>query len=142
MTLDGIDLVYSVLHDSIGSTVDGVILVRASTEFRNLAAPRLRPPRPVGGATVGPLWVGHERETNTVWLDSVAVPLDTNNVLFVDVDSYARPQVAGLARIEPRLEWVPRACDSLAMQQSHELFAGALRARLSDSPRVRAFLFR
>lgn len=150
VTLDGHDVVYSATNDSTGSTVNGVAVIHASAQFRSLPAPHSEPrqwrthgmPRIIGGATVGPLWIGFEQSTNSAWLDSIAVPLDTNNVLFVEIDEQRRSRVVGQARIETRLPVTPNGCDAISHEQRHFLFAEALSGRLRAMPQVRAFLSR
>src|SRR4051812_12974249 len=39
------------------------------------------------GATIGPAWVTFEDEARTYWFDSTPFPMDTNNVLLIEVDS-------------------------------------------------------
>src|SRR5262249_3277848 len=98
-------------------------------------------PRPIGGATVGALWFGHEQSTNTAWLDSTAVPLDTNNTLLVEIDALGKPQVVGQARIETRLP-PPEGCDRVSHETRHQLFEEALWSRLRNVPHARAFVSR
>lgn len=142
-------VVYSARFDSSGTRLQGLIVVRASDAFRSISSTQPQPSqwrvngvtRMLGGATVGPLWVAHEQSTNTVWLDSLPIPLDANNVLLVQVDTTGVAHVAGQARIEPRLSMPTGPCDEAAVAGG-EQFLDRMIARLQESPRVRAFLAR
>ena len=142
-------VVYSARFDSSGTRLQGLIVVRASDAFRSISSTQPQPSqwrvngvtRMLGGATVGPLRVAHEQSTNTVWLDSLPIPLDTNNVLLVQVDTTGVAHVAGRARVEPRLAMPTGPCDEAAVAGG-EQFLDRMIARLQESPRVRAFLAR
>lgn len=142
-------VVYSARFDSSGTRLQGLIVVRASDAFRSISSTQPQPSqwrvngvtRMLGGATVGPLRVAHEQSTNTVWLDSLPIPLDANNVLLVQVDTTGVAHVAGQARIEPRLSMPTGPCDEAAVAGG-EQFLDRMIARLQESPRVRAFLAR
>jgi len=150
LRLGGEDVVYSATNDSSGSTLHGVVVIHAAEQFRSRPAAQSEPPqwrtngarRLIGGATVGPLWVGHEQATNSVWLDSVAVALDTNNVLLVEIDAQGRPQIAGQARIESRLQITPNGCNVVSHQLRHHIFADSLWSHLQRPRQVLAFLNR
>lgn len=145
----GYAVVYSARFDSSGTRLQGLIVVRASDAFRSISSTQPQPSqwrvngvtRMLGGATVGPLWVAHEQSTNTVWLDSLPIPLDTNNVLLVQVDTTGVAHVAGQARVEPRLSMPAGPCNEAAVPGG-EQFLDRMIARLQESPRVRAFLAR
>jgi len=143
------DVVFSATADADSSTLHGLIIVRAPADFLSRPAPTAPPPLwganrmlgPSGGGSVGPLWIVHEEATNTVWIDSLSVPLDsTNNVLLVEVDAHGAVAVAGQARIAS-VPVPPGACDSgggLRYQQVSD----ALWVRFLETPRVRAFVSR
>jgi len=145
----GYAVVYSARFDSSGTWLQGLIVVRASDAFRSISSSQPQPSqwrvngltRMLGGATVGPLWVAHEQSTNTVWLDSLPVPLDTNNVLLVQVDTTGVKHVVGQARVEPRLPMPTGPCDEAAVPGG-EQFLDRMIARLQESPQVRGFLAR
>jgi hypothetical protein len=141
-------IVFKTKPDSGGSSISGAVIVRASEVFRHLPPSRAEPAqwrhdggsRTIAGGNVGPLRIGYEEPTNTAWLDSLPIPLGTNNVLLVAVDTNNRAQIAGQARVEPRLSLAPTHCVPGRTQPGPDVFAEALWARLGDTPRVRAFL--
>jgi hypothetical protein len=145
----GYAVVYSARFDSSGTWLQGLIVVRASDAFRSISSSQPQPSqwrvngvtRMLGGASVGPLLIAHEQSTNTVWLDSLSIPLDTNNVLLVQVDTTGVAHVAGQARIEPRLSMPTGPCDEAAVPGG-EQFLDRMIARLQESPQVRGFLAR
>jgi hypothetical protein len=145
MKVHGTDVVFSIKSDSTDFTVLGLVVVRVPQQFRRTSARRSQPPqwghRLISGGTAGPLWIGHEESTNTVWIDSMAVPLDTNNVLLVQVDARNTLHIAGQARIDARVP-VPNACDGATVERRHAVFRDSLWARFQNSPQVRAFLSR
>jgi len=142
MKVHGYEVAYASTDDSAGTTLEGVVVVRAPREFRSIPAPHSHPAawgqRSIGGGTVGPLWIGHEGSTNTVWIDSLNVPLGSDNVLLVQVDSHGALHIDGKARIAARVR-LPSVCDD-AGQQRYEMFSDTLWSRFQKEPRMRAFL--
>jgi len=148
MEFDGYDLVYSVSTDPAGFTVNSVVLVRGPIQFLRSAVAPVRPrswtvngvPRGLAGGTAGKLSIGHERRTNTTWIDSAQVPMGENNVLLVSLDSGGVPHVAGRARIEPQILESQAACDASTMVERQRWMSGVLQARLHATQAVRDFL--
>jgi hypothetical protein len=146
----GYEVVFAAASDSLGSTLRGLAIVRASADFRSRPpsaatserweSVRLR--HPGSGANVGPLMVVHDASTNTIWLDdSLAVPLTgNNNVLLVDVNAHGAFTPIGQARIEPHFPVPVTACTEAAILQVYHETSDTLWARFQASPPIRSFV--
>lgn len=144
------ELVYAIRYDSAGPQLDAAVVVRALPSWRRRSAPDSQPRswrvaggrRLINGATAGPLWIGHERATNTVWLDSLPVPLGADNVLLLDVGSDDAPRIIGRARVEPRLPAGAASCSPPRTRDESEAFEQSLWTVVSRASQVREFLDR
>jgi hypothetical protein len=144
------DVVYSVSDTDVGRQLDAVVLIRGPAEWRRLLPPdsspmRWRPdgtPRPVSGATAGPLWVGYERGAGTLWLGADSVALGAANVAMVEVDSAGQAHVVGTTHVEPRLQSIRPPCRALASEKDVLEFRATLLKVVRSDASVRAFLDR
>jgi hypothetical protein len=138
----GYNVVFAGSSDSAGSTLHGLAIIRAPAALFSRRVTG-SPPHQGGGASVGPLWIIYDRSTNSVWIDSVAVPFDAdNNLLLVVADSQGAFTVRGQARIDPRVAMPPAACSEASLFDRYHEAADTLWARFQASARVRAFLSR
>ena len=144
------ELVYAISHDSAGPQLDAAVLVRAPRTWRRRPPPDSQPPhwrtarapRAINGATAGPLWIGHERAAGTVWLDSLPIPLGSDNVLLLEVGADDAPRVVGRARVEWHLPLPAASCGPPRTREEAEAFEQALWAAARRAPLVREFLER
>lgn len=139
------ELVYAISRDSAGAQLDAAVVVRASQAWLRRPPPESRPaamPRAVNGASAGPLRIGHEPATGTVWLDSVPVPLHNDNALLLEVGDDDAPRIVGRARVEPRLHLTAGSCDQPRTREEAEIFEQTLWAAVRRASLVRAFLDR
>ena len=145
------ELIYSVSHDSTGPRLGAAVLVHAPSEWSRRQAPESQPeqwrppggpPRMMNSATAGPLWIGHEPSTGTVWVDSVPVPLHGDNVLLLEIGPDDEPRVAGRARVESKLPVMAGSCGPARTREEAEAFQQSLWATVRRAPQVREFLDR
>ena len=143
------ELVYAISQDSAGQQLDAAVVVNAPPSWRRRSPADSRPwhwrqpgapTRGTNGATAGPLWIGHEKATDTVWLDSLGVPLHGDNVLLLEVGADEVPRVVGRARVDPRLPLT--ACGPPRTRDEAEAFHQALWTAVLRASPVREFLDR
>jgi hypothetical protein len=112
-----IKVIYSATRDPLGIFLGAAIVVRASREWlAKQPASRSSPGHPGpghsgGGATAGPVFISHEPDINTVWIDASPVPLGDNNVLLLDVGNDGIPRAVGTSFVEPRFDVPGHSCD-------------------------------
>lgn len=141
-------LISALSFDSTGTLLRAAVVVSAPRAWRRRPAPDSQPstwrvngvPRLISGGTVGPLWIGHEQGAGTVWLDTIAVPLHTNNVLLLRVDADEVPRVVGRARVEPRLPLPAGVCGAPRTPEEGAALDRALWAAVRRDPSVGRFL--
>ena len=144
------ELIFTLTSDSAGAQLDAGVIVRAPRAWRRRLPPRSQPtqwavsgvPRAIGGATAGPLWIGHERATGTLWLDTLALPLGRDNVVLLDVGADGAPRIAGRTRVEPRLPLPAGTCATPRTHDEGEALDQALWAVVNRAPMVREFVDR
>ena len=137
------DVVFTATGDSIGSTIHGLVIVRASPQFRTLRTRAALQLSRGGGAAIGPLWIQRDDATNTVWIDSLSVPLKPeNNVLLVGVDAREIPAIEGEAWIEPRVSRAAGRCDDSASLERYRAVSDTLWQRFQASALIRSFVSR
>ena len=145
------ELVYAVSHDANGRHLDAAVVVHASPSWRRRPPPDSQPrqwrppgapPRGINSGTAGPLWIGHERATGTVWLDSVPVPMYNDNVLLVEVGADDTPRVVGRARVEPNLPLSSASCGPPPTREQAEAFQQSVWVAVRRASVVRDFLER
>ena len=142
------ELVYAISHDSAGAQLDAGVVVHASREWRRRPPPDSQPrqwraggvPRGINGATAGPIWIGHERGTGMVWLDSLTIPLHPDNVLLLEVGADDVPRVVGRARVDSRVPLPGGSCGLPRTQEEAEAFEQALWTVVRRAPEVGEFL--
>jgi hypothetical protein len=144
------ELIYAISQDSAGPQLDAGVVVHARREWRRRPPPDSQPqnwradgvPRAINGATAGPIWIGHERATGTIWLDSVPIPLHTNNVLLLEVGADDVPRLVGRARVDSRLTVPGGSCRPPRTREEAEAFQQALWTLVRGVPQVNEFLDR
>jgi hypothetical protein len=146
----GYEIVFSAASDSHGSTLAGLVIVRAPADFRSqrlssATLERWTPSHlrhPGSGANVGPLMIVHDSSTKTVWIDdSLAVHLtQSNNVLLVDVDARGAFAAVGQARVDPHLPLPTAPCNDTFALQRYQETSDTLWARFQASPQIRSFV--
>ena len=144
------ELVYAMRRDSTGPQLDAAVIVHASQSWRRRQAADSRPrawfvggvPRGINGASSGPIWIGHERATGTVWLDSVPVPMHSDNVLLLEVGADDTPRVVGRARVDPRLTLAGEPCGRHRTLEEAEAYHQSLWTAIRRASPVREFLDR
>jgi hypothetical protein len=143
------ELIFAVSTDSAGARLEAGVIVRAPRAWRD-QRPHAQPPqwsvngvpRAIGGATTGPLWIGYERATRTLWLDTLAMPLGENNVVLLDVGADGVPRVIDRTRVDPRLPLPAGTCVTPRTHEENEAFDQALWAVVRRAPMARAFVDR
>lgn len=149
ISTEAVDLVYATRSDTSGVELEAAILVRAPAEWRRLPPGQTRPdlrqpngsPRLLAGATAGPLWIQHEQDGNTLWLDDQPISLGEANVILLEAGRDGPPRVVTTARVAPRLSLVGWSCPrtpSTAVEQDE--FNRALWDAVRQAPAARAFL--
>ena len=108
----GLRMTALVSRDSTGGYLETAVLAKAPAAFL------MQPPRPMfrspvrfddipcgggGGSWIGPIKVEIWMRMDTVWVDSLAIPMRYDNVLLLDVDAKGRVRIAGRAHVRPRL---------------------------------------
>ena len=142
-------VVFSASRDETGSTLGGLVIVRASKQFRRLnprytmlERSRLNPPRHSGGgANVGSLDFTIDAVGRTVWVnDSVPFPFMRDmNVLLIDVDSGGAVTSAGQAQIESHFPPATGDCYR-GIGPQHRETSDTLWSRFQGSPAIRKFM--
>jgi hypothetical protein len=143
-------LIFALSTDSAGAQLEAGVLVRAPRAWHRRPAADSEPPqwrvngvpRSIGGATAGPLWIGHERATRTLWLDTLAVALGGDNVVLLDVGADGVPRVAGRTRVEPRLPLPAETCVTPRTRAEGEALDQALWTVVHRAPMAREFVDR
>lgn len=143
------EVVYAAQPEGSGSRIHGLVIVRASEEFRNRNPPltvleRYRTGRlghQGGGGSVGSLTFTIDSASQAVWVDdSLRVPLmPPNNVLLVQVDDRGTMKVSGTAQINPQFPFASGACSRGRWPDYNEV-SDTLWARFQASPLIRKFL--
>ena len=145
------EVVFSASPDATGSTIDGLVVVRASKQFRRLNPRytileryRSNPPRhPGGGANVGSLDIIIDAVDRTVWVnDSVSFPfMPEKNVLLLDVDPRGAFTSAGQAQVDRHFPPAAGECYRGIVPQGRET-SDTLWSRFQASPAIRKFVER
>jgi hypothetical protein len=138
------ELVYALSGDSAGQQLDAAVVVRAPRTWR-LHPPPASPPRqgrPLTGGSAGPMRIGHEKATGTVWLDSLPVPLGGDNVLLLEVGDNEVPRVVGRAHVDSRIPLPEGSCGYPRNQEEAVAYEQALWTAVRRAPEVREFIDR
>ncbi len=142
-------VVYSAKADETGSTINGLIIVRASPQARRLQPPpylleRFRSGRlrhNGGGGSAGAITFVVDAAARTVWVnDSIPVQfLSENNVLLIEADQRGAYTVAGRAQINQHFPAASKGCDRDGSPDYREA-RDTLWSRFQASPTIRTFL--
>ena len=151
MAVRGLVVVYSAQREGAGSRINGLVIVRASEQFRAQNPPQTMLDRfktgqvrhEGGGASVGPLTFVIDSASSAVWLnDSLPIPLkENNNVLLVDVEPSGRVKVSGQTQINSRFPLASGGCSEGGWARYEEA-RDTLWIRFQASPSIRAFIGR
>lgn len=145
------ELIYALSGDSAGQQLDAAVVVRAPRTWRLRPPPDSQPrqwnppgmaPRGINGAGAGPIWIGHEKATGTIWLDSLPIPLGGDNILLLEVGDNDVPRVVGRTHVDSRIPLPEGSCGQPRNQEEAEAYEAALWTAVRRSPEVREFLDR
>jgi hypothetical protein len=151
MVVRNVDVVFSAQRVAAGSSIDGLVIVRAPERFRQLNPPSAMLERfgtgqlrhRGGGGSVGSKIFIIDAAATTVWADdSLPIPLEAdNNVLMIEVDSGGAIISSEQTRIDSYLPQVSGKCSATGYLEYRER-RDALWSLFQSAPAIRRFVTR